>query len=37
MDGYEVARRLRSRPEMARATLVAVTGYGRDEDRPTIP
>ncbi|MBY0527279.1 MAG: PAS domain S-box protein [Gemmataceae bacterium] len=33
MDGYEVARRLRQRPETARAQLVAVTGYGQEEDR----
>jgi signal transduction histidine kinase/CheY-like chemotaxis protein len=33
MDGCEVARRLRERPEMAKALLIAVTGYGQDEDR----
>jgi CheY-like chemotaxis protein len=33
MDGFEVARRLRRRPETCGAVLVAVTGYGRDEDR----
>ena len=33
MDGYEVARRLRaSRPE-PRASIVALTGWGQDEDR----
>jgi signal transduction histidine kinase len=32
MDGYEVARRLRGRG-LANAFLVAVTGYGADEDR----
>jgi two-component system CheB/CheR fusion protein len=32
MDGYEVARRLRAQPETAHAALVALTGYGRDED-----
>jgi two-component system CheB/CheR fusion protein len=31
MDGYEVARRLRS-AGLENVTLVAVTGYGRDED-----
>jgi PAS domain S-box-containing protein len=31
MDGYEVARRLR--PEMKGVTLVAMTGYGQEEDR----
>jgi CheY-like chemotaxis protein len=33
MDGYEVARRLRSRSETAGLHLVAVTGYGQKEDR----
>jgi PAS domain S-box-containing protein len=33
IDGYEVARRLREMPEMRHAKLVAVTGYGQDEDR----
>src|SRR3569833_3112334 len=33
MDGYEVAERLRELPESARAVLVAITGYGQDEDR----
>jgi two-component system, chemotaxis family, CheB/CheR fusion protein len=33
MDGYEVARRLRSLPGMESALLVALTGYGQDEDR----
>ena len=33
MDGYEVARRLRSRPESARALLVALTGWGQESDR----
>lgn len=33
MDGYEVARRLRALPELARLRLVAVTGYGQDSDR----
>jgi len=32
-DGYEVARRLRQRPEIAPALIVAVTGYGREADR----
>jgi signal transduction histidine kinase/DNA-binding response OmpR family regulator len=32
MDGYEVARRLR-REAGCRAVLIAVSGYGRDEDR----
>ncbi len=33
MDGYEVARRMRADPTLATTTLVALTGYGRDEDR----
>ena len=33
MDGYELARRLRSQPESAGATLVALTGYGQHQDR----
>ncbi|MGV3723179.1 MAG: MASE1 domain-containing protein [Actinomycetota bacterium] len=33
MDGYEAARRLRGTPEGASVLLVAVTGYGREEDR----
>jgi PAS domain S-box-containing protein len=32
IDGYEVARRLRQRPELADVRLVAVTGYGQDND-----
>ena len=33
MDGYEVAAALRSDPGGAPQRLVAVTGYGQDEDR----
>jgi len=33
MDGNELARRLRARPETARALLIAVTGYGQESDR----
>jgi PAS domain S-box-containing protein len=33
IDGYEVARRCREEPELARMTLVAMTGYGQDSDR----
>jgi len=32
-DGYSVARALRELPETASSTLVAVTGWGQDEDR----
>ncbi len=35
MDGNELARRLRQLPRMAGATLVAITGYGRQQDRET--
>jgi PAS domain S-box-containing protein len=33
MDGYQVARELRQRPELDRAVLVALTGYGQEQDR----
>jgi CheY-like chemotaxis protein len=33
MDGYEVARRLRSAQEGRPIKLVAQTGWGQDEDR----
>ena len=33
MDGYEVARALRKAPATAGTHLVALTGYGQDEDR----
>ncbi|HZZ95102.1 MAG TPA: ATP-binding protein [Usitatibacter sp.] len=33
IDGYEVARRLRSRPGARRPFLAALTGYGGPEDR----
>ena len=33
MDGYEVARRLRAMPALAGAFLVAMSGYGSEEDR----
>jgi two-component system CheB/CheR fusion protein len=32
MDGYEVARRIRRLPGLDKVLLVAVTGYGREED-----
>jgi len=35
MDGFEVARRLRAMPALAGAFLVAMSGYGSDEDRAT--
>jgi signal transduction histidine kinase/CheY-like chemotaxis protein len=33
MDGYEVARRLRGQDGFQKALLVALTGYGQEEDR----
>jgi signal transduction histidine kinase/integral membrane sensor domain MASE1 len=33
LDGYEVARRIRSKPEGWDMVLVALTGYGQPEDR----
>jgi two-component system CheB/CheR fusion protein len=33
MNGYEVARRIRLLPGSGRVLLVAVTGYGQEEDR----
>jgi signal transduction histidine kinase len=33
MDGYEVARRMRAEPEGRAATLIALTGWGQEEDR----
>jgi PAS domain S-box-containing protein len=33
MTGYDVAREVRQRPELSHVRLIALTGYGRDEDR----
>jgi CheY-like chemotaxis protein len=33
LDGYAVARKLRGNPATAQARLIAVTAYGREEDR----
>jgi len=33
MDGYEVARRIRRDPALKNTVLIALTGYGRDEDK----
>jgi two-component system CheB/CheR fusion protein len=32
MNGYEVAKRFRQLPDVSKALLVAITGYGREED-----
>ncbi len=34
MDGYEVARRCRNEPGLESVMLVAMTGYGKEEDTP---
>src|SRR5262249_55969423 len=33
MDGFTVAQRLREQPEFAQVGLLALTGYGQEEDR----
>jgi signal transduction histidine kinase len=33
MDGFEVARRMRQESSLKNAILLAITGYGQDEDR----
>ena len=33
MDGYEVARRIRQRCELQDVTIIALTGWGQEEDR----
>ena len=33
LDGYGVARAFRADPDLCRAFLIALTGYGQDEDR----
>ena len=33
LDGYKVAQALRARPDMQTTVLIALTGYGMDEDR----
>jgi PAS domain S-box-containing protein len=36
MTGYDVARKIRTMPEGASTTLIAITGYGQEEDRRRI-
>jgi CheY-like chemotaxis protein len=33
MDGNELARQLRAQPETAKSILIAITGYGQEQDR----
>jgi CheY-like chemotaxis protein len=33
MDGYEVARRIRANPANRHISLIALTGWGQEEDR----
>jgi len=33
MDGHEVARRIRQQPEFQHVTIIALTGWGQEEDR----
>jgi PAS domain S-box-containing protein len=33
MNGYEVAKHLRQEPQLTKTKLIAVTGYGQEEDR----
>jgi len=33
MSGYELAQRIRQRPDCSRACLVALTGFGQPSDR----
>jgi signal transduction histidine kinase/ActR/RegA family two-component response regulator len=33
MDGYDVARQIRQYPEFEHVTLIALTGWGQDDDR----
>jgi CheY-like chemotaxis protein len=36
MTGYELAERVRANPSLAGVRLVALTGYGRKEDRSRV-
>lgn len=35
LNGYEVAKRVRTHPDLKQTVLVALTGYGQDSDRQT--
>ena len=35
LNGYEVAKRLRQKPDFKKTVLIALTGYGQDTDRQT--
>ena len=35
IDGNELARQIRHRPTLAKSVLIAVTGYGQEQDRDT--
>ena len=37
LRALELARRLRAQPETAHSVLIAVSGYGQDEDRKNAP
>jgi PAS domain S-box-containing protein len=36
MTGYDLARRIRNDPALANVRLIALTGYGREEDRARV-
>ena len=36
MSGYDLAARMRERPTLREVTLIAVTGYGQEEDRRRV-
>jgi signal transduction histidine kinase/CheY-like chemotaxis protein len=33
LDGYELARKLRTQPQTAKSLLIAITGYGQEHDK----
>jgi len=35
-DGYELAKRLRGQSDFAKATLIALTGYGQPNDKTLV-